>query len=69
MRNMPKRTAKGLAAQLEDTFKAAAADRDNINWFKKLAKQHPAEAAQVVCEAIPQLMQREREQARSRQAR
>ena len=63
MRNMPKPTAKSFAAQLKDAFESAAADRDNINWFKELAEQHPTEAAGVVCKAIPRLMRRERTQA------
>ena len=63
MSEMPKRTAKGFAAQLEDAFQAASADRDKIKPFKELASKRPAEAAEVVCKAIPRLMQRVRTQA------
>jgi hypothetical protein len=53
MRKMPKRTFKGFAAQPEDAFLAAAANRDEIKGFKELARKRPAEAAEVVCKAIP----------------
>lgn len=65
MRSMSRRTAtrKEFAAQLDDAFSAAADDRGKIKVFKDLARQHPAEAAGVVCKAIPLCMQRVRTQA------
>jgi hypothetical protein len=62
MRNVPKPTTKGFEAQLESAFQAARADRNNIKPFKDLARQHPMKAAEVVCKAIPRLMQRVRAQ-------
>ena len=60
---MPKRTTKGLAAQLDDAFEAARADLGKIKPFKELATKHPAVAAEIVCKAFPRLMQRVRTQA------
>jgi len=47
--------------RLYDTFLAAAADQDQIKIFRGLAKQHPAAAAAAVCDAIPILVQDQRE--------
>jgi hypothetical protein len=49
--------------RLFDAFLAAAADRDKIKVFKDQARQHPTEAAAVVCNGVPLMMQYKREQA------
>jgi hypothetical protein len=56
--------AKDLDARLHATFLAAAADRDKIKAFKDLAKEHPAEAAAAVCDAVPLLLRDKRERVR-----
>ena len=53
-----------LDAQLVDAFRSAASDRDEIEAFKDLAKQHPAAAAEAVQGSIPLFMERTRTRAR-----